>query len=338
VNWLSIVRPVRIAIALGLLLGGLLAAGAVSAMTAGWRVQSSPNLRGGGQLVGVAATSRTNAWAVGTDFGRGATIRTLVERWNGKTWKVQKSVSRGGIESDLYGVAATSASNAWAVGEVFTEGSGHPQRPLVERWNGTAWKRQHAPNPGGPFTQLYGVAATSATNAWAVGDYSALHTVNHNALIEHWNGKAWKLQSNPNVAGRGTPGLFGVAATSGTNAWAVGTDSGGPRGRTLIEYWNGKTWTIQPSPNTPRRSSLNGVAATSATNAWAVGSYVSGHTRRTLIEHWGGKAWKVQPSANPARKSFLSGVAATSATNAWAVGYLGNGNRRTLVEHWNGKG
>jgi hypothetical protein len=36
-----------------------------------------------------------------------------------------------------------------------------------------------------------GVAATSAGNAWAVGEYS---TGLEHVLILHWNGKAWHRQ------------------------------------------------------------------------------------------------------------------------------------------------
>jgi hypothetical protein len=75
----------------------------------------------------------------------------------------------------LYGVAATSARNAWAVGLVGA-------RTLIVRWNGTAWTKA-SPSPG----FLVGVAATSARNAWAVGatDYA-------NTLIVRWNGHTWK--------------------------------------------------------------------------------------------------------------------------------------------------
>ena len=59
------------------------------------------------------------------------------------------------------------------------------------------------------------MAATSSTNAWAVGSDS------HGGVIEHWNGKAWKIQASPNHGLQ--PRLSGVAATSSTNAWAVGT-------------------------------------------------------------------------------------------------------------------
>jgi hypothetical protein len=47
------------------------------------------------------------------------------------------------------------------------------EQTLVEHWNGSAWKAQPSPNPGGSSNNndLSGVAATSSTNAWAVGTY-----------------------------------------------------------------------------------------------------------------------------------------------------------------------
>ena len=59
------------------------------------------------------------------------------------------------------------------------------------------WKVQKSLNPGGccDDNRLAGVAATSATNAWAVGYY--LNLVNQ-TLIEHWNGRGWRVQKSPN--------------------------------------------------------------------------------------------------------------------------------------------
>jgi hypothetical protein len=75
-----------------------------------------------------------------------------------------------------------------------------------------------------------------------------------------------------------------VAATSATNAWAVGTLGGGA----LMAHWNGTAWKQQPSPGPgqyPGFNLLDGVAATSATNVWAVGSYSNGGTSQTLALH-----------------------------------------------------
>ena len=85
-------------------------------------------------------------------------------------------------------------------------------------WNGTAWKQQPSPSPGGSSDQLENVAATSATKAWAVGFSST-------ALIVHWDGTAWKQQSSP------IPGS--VVAVAATYAWAVGGYSKGGTSHTL---------------------------------------------------------------------------------------------------------
>jgi hypothetical protein len=90
--------------------------------------------------------------------------------------------------------------------------------------------------------------------------------------------------------------LRGVVATSATNAWAVGSYRTAHRIKTLIEHWDGKAWTVQPSPNSscfhpsPPTNELNGVAATSSTNAWAVGFCGKPFSSaKTLVEHWDGK-------------------------------------------------
>jgi hypothetical protein len=297
----------------------------VASAAAGWAVVQSPSPGSvSNTLYGVAATSSTNAWAVGQHADR-TTGRTLIEHWNGTAWTQVPSPSPGGTRgfSVLNGVAATSSTNAWAVGDYAARHSLF--QTLIEHWNGTAWTQVPSPNAPGGGNELNGVAATSATNAWAVGD-SASGT---ETLIEHWNGTAWTqvLSPNPNPNDPGNR-LFGVAATSATNAWAVGTEclicnTDSETDATLIVHWNGTAWKQQPSPSPSDFNDLFGVAATSSTNAWAVG-FAAGSP--VLIVHWNGTAWKQQPSSVP---GAFNAVAATSATNAWAVG-------SPRIVHWNG--
>ena len=47
---------------------------------------------------------------------------------------------------------------------------------------------------------FYGVAATSAGNAWAVGGTDWFSPV---TLAEHWNGKTWTRVSAPTPGGTG---------------------------------------------------------------------------------------------------------------------------------------
>lgn len=71
----------------------------------------------------------------------------------------------------LFGAAAVSASDAWAVGQSGTSAL----RTLIERWNGTAWAQVPSPSPGPGNDGLNAVAATSAANAWAVGGAGDSH-------------------------------------------------------------------------------------------------------------------------------------------------------------------
>jgi hypothetical protein len=237
-----------------------------------------------------------------------------------------------GFPGLLNGVSAVSASDAWAVG---TDGSGHG---LIVHWNGSTWKQVPSPNNGG-VDILSAVAATSASDAWAVGGESTSSDPSGVTLIVHWNGSAWKQVPSPSPNSPNGDTLTGVAATSATNAWAVGESNLNGRPQPLILHWNGTAWKQVPSPNPPGfANSLNGVAATSASNAWAAGSYATttNPEGQPLILHWNGTTWKQVPSPNPNSKGAnnLAGVAATSATSAWAAGWLGNGD--TLIVGWNG--
>src|SRR5215472_2024050 len=135
---------------------------------ASWSVQPSPNVpHYSDYLAHVAATSASSAWAVGfSATGSTGTNRTLIEHWDGQRWAVQPSPNVGSGRNDLTGVAATSASNAWAVGYVF-RGSGI--QTLIEHWDGQRWAVQSSPGLSGQPSDLYGVTAISASSAWAVG-------------------------------------------------------------------------------------------------------------------------------------------------------------------------
>ena len=239
-----------------------------------------------GYLSDVAATSASNAWAVGYT-GSG----TLIVRWNGTIWK--RVPSPGSAGSLLYGVAETSSRDAWAVGCTDCSGSG-VSKTLILRWNGTAWKQAPSPSFAG---SLSSVAATSASNVWAVG-----YTRNGRTLIERWNGTAWKRVSSPSPGSGAT--LDGVTASSAGSAWAVGSTISGSSDNTLIERWNGTAWKRVPSPNPDASQGLadylGAVAVTSAGNAWTVGDASCGCGPGTSVTMgWNGTAWKQVPSPTP---------------------------------------
>jgi hypothetical protein len=236
--------------------------------------------------------------------------------------------ARGFLDS----VAATSARNAWAVGQAGPAFSSKP-RTLIARWDGTAWKPVPSPNPAGGGS-LYGVTVTSARSGWAVGESGSATGTRTKTLILHWNGATWSQVPSPTPAGGGT--LYGVTAASARSAWAVGWAYRGSK--TLILHWNGTVWTRVPSPTPAGGAILSSVAATSASSAWAVGWASFNPNAKTLILRWNGTAWTRVPSPDPVGSSALGGVEATSASSPWAVGCTacGSRNEKTLVVRWNG--
>src|SRR5207302_9506996 len=114
-----------------------------------------------------------------------------------------------------------------------------------------------------------GVAAVSANELWAVGDYTI--GAYHRTLVEHWEGTHWTIVPSPN-ADADSSYLTAVAAVSANDVWAVGYYSNYPYlySSALIEHWDGIRWTIVPSPDAG--GPLNGIAAVSASDVWAMGN------------------------------------------------------------------
>ncbi|HEX6817990.1 MAG TPA: hypothetical protein VF120_06405 [Ktedonobacterales bacterium] len=331
---------------------------ATPAPFAPWRIVSSPNVEHPvpfpsiNGLNAVSALSPTDAWAVGGTFaGAPGPSASLIERWNGTAWQLVATSGPG----NLYGVAAVSANDVWAVGRQGGEYDNRYQAyvftTLIMHWTGSQWSVVPSPNPDLIASYLNSVAAISANNIWAVG-YTGRAPGSGDALIEHWDGKVWGVVSSQKPAGATGSVYTAVTRIPGTNQlWAVGyAQYAATGGRTtayfqpLIERWNGNTWHIVASPALPSDAfsgNLNGVVALSATDAWAVGDYTGNdHTLHPLIAHWDGASWKV--ATGPAQRGgSLTGVAAVGAHDVRAVGHTTTGdtnnpNTHLLIEQWNG--
>jgi hypothetical protein len=261
------------------------------------------------------------------------------------SWSVAASPNPAIWGNILKGVAATSASDVWAVGNAATQTN---NRTLIERWNGSTWTAVPSPSPSSSCqdgniqwtgNNLKAVAAVGPGDVWAVGHSCYLR----NTLVEHWNGVSWSIVPSPsfNTGGDGIQNwLSGVDAVSSANVWAVGahTASNGAY-LTLVERWDGTSWRVVSSSNpSPTSNILNAVQAVSAGDIWAVGYFRTGTGSQPLIEHWNGTAWSVVPSPTLRTGSVLSAITAVSATDVWAFGFQpgASGAVLTLVEHWNG--
>jgi hypothetical protein len=69
----------------------------------------------------------------------------------------------------VIGLSADSGTDAWAVGTANRPGGAAPG-PLIDHWNGTAWRVSAAPAyPSGDLVNLDGVSTSGAADAWAAG-------------------------------------------------------------------------------------------------------------------------------------------------------------------------
>lgn len=130
-----------------------------------WRRSASPQPGSRRQLLAVGASSAANAWAVGIYVTNAGNEVPLLMHWNGIRW-AQFSGPRG-LSGELTGVYVISRTDAWAAGTA----GGHSDKALLLHWDGSRWTRVSRPAPGAE-NRLLAVAASSAKNIWAVGDFT----------------------------------------------------------------------------------------------------------------------------------------------------------------------
>jgi len=214
-----------------------------------WNIVPSPNPSGGSfnSLTGVVVISANDIWAVGAYIGN--TNKTLIEHWNGASWSIVPSPNVGPYGNYLFGAAARAANDIWAVGATNNGGNS-----LVLHWDGTSWNVVPSPNIANWTNQLQSVTTVAANDVWAVGVTTFTWYISDGdpitssqTIIQHWNGTAWSIVSSPNPGdgnnyyGTITNELYGVAAVSTSDVWAVGmygkSDGLNVTSQTLVERY-----------------------------------------------------------------------------------------------------
>jgi hypothetical protein len=192
-------------------------------------------------------------------------------------------------------------------------------------WAISAWPR------AGNLSVLSGVTASSATEAWAVG-WRKQQLVEV-PLTYHWDGSSWTATPAETRDGSERDIFLNAVSVGPNDTWAVGTSVDGlARGTTLVERWEGSSWSIVDSPNPGVQSNLltDVSAIPRSKGLWAVGAA----DQRTLIERWTGSRWRSVPSPSPRTGDGLLYVSASGPNDAWASGLTNGGVSFAL--HWDG--
>ena len=263
------------------------------ASTESWTrdVYSVPSPEGASEveLKGVSCSSESACTAVGS-YVKEAKTKTLAERWNGTSWSIQTTANPESGNATLRSVSCDSATSCTAVGTKDT-------LTFAERWNGTSWSITSTPSPGTTSNALEGVSCTSGSSCTAVGFLWS--SEGRKPLALRWNGTEWSLTTTPTPSeALGYTELHDVTCTSATSCTAVGSyyidkwvGYVGKHKKTLVESWNGTSWSIVSSPNAEGKdqSSLKAIACSAASACTAVGSVTpvyNGTEMGTLAERW----------------------------------------------------
>jgi len=275
--------------------------------------------------------------AVGGYLDSSGEFVPLGEGWNGAAWHAQPAPNPGRASINyLQGVSCPSPSDCTAVGLGNGFGAGTPIT-LGERWNGTRWNLEAVPSPIGAAANLLNGIACPATDACvAVGTAGPTRGI-FSAEALRWNGRAWHLQQIPTLPGAN---LNAVSCVTETDCVAVGGSNAG----TLAEHWDGKHWTVQPTPKPSGAPApaFFAVSCATASSCMAVGTSNATGTGGQFVvaEHWDGHAWRVVPAPGPSNQpnNTFNGVACPTSSACIAVGASGDASSLTgtFAERWNG--
>jgi hypothetical protein len=148
-----------------------------------WSTVSSPN-RGTNNsfLQGVSCVSPSWCAAVGETQNAGVGSQSLVEMWNGKTWRIVPSPN---LPNELnYLASVDCVSSTWCIAVGNTETGG-----LIERWDGHTWTSVVDPSAHHEGAGLSGISCALRTACVAVG-----------SVVESWNGHVWSTVALPGGA------------------------------------------------------------------------------------------------------------------------------------------
>lgn len=294
--------------------------------------------RGVGRGLAVFAVA---GWAVAILLLTGAGTASVVAAVrSGAGWQVQRLPSAASNGGEPDGVACPSVTTCTVFGAY---GQDMPDQALVIRSREAKWSRQPAPSPSvadGGAIDSASLACPSRRVCVAVGSYdnAAFLTV---PFAELWKGGPWGLQELPSPPGATTVDLNGVSCSSPSACMAVGSDELGSNGRfeTLAERWDGRTWTIQPTPNPRGNVELNGISCTSRNACIAVGDAA---LNSPLVEVWNGGRWSIAKTPRIRLHiglAALNGVSCTSRRTCVAVGFTETENevgQSALIERSRG--
>ena len=243
-----------------------------------WSIVNTPDIahQRKGQsniLIKLVALSANNIWGIGTSTNRTGHSTTLIEHWTGTTWKIVPSPNPGSTINSLHGAVAISTNDIWAMGYFGNSKSNLTGQTLIEHWDGRQWSIVPSPKVGAPSAVLHAATAISTNDVWAIGTSSTSENTYGQSLIEHWDGRQWRIVTNPNSTTEET--FDAITTIAANNIWATGISinpSKTDKIESLLLHWDGRQWHTVSSPNRGDTTVLADIEnIPGSSSAWATG-------------------------------------------------------------------
>jgi hypothetical protein len=297
-----------------------------------WATEPIPSLGKDGSLTAVAATSASNAWALGLSGPSSSTADPVLLHWNGVAWTIVKFPSSD--DTDYFEYMAASGAGVFVAGGT----NGSTSHPLLLGYMKARWTAEKL--PALPLnTDLGALSATSASPSglWATAISCVSSLCTSSVLKPDKSG--WSLVS---VAGKGAS-LTGLAALSSTHVLVVGEAGAkaGTFGKLLIERSKGSSWTAMKAASSIATGTLSSADLSSPIRGWAAGDTETDTATAVLVDRLEGSTWSATKVKIPGKNGLLIAFSAESASSAWlfARSYTGKvclSPSTIVAERWSG--
>jgi hypothetical protein len=209
-----------------------------------------------------------------------------------------------------------------------------------------SWNVQFTPNASGAeHSRLEDMSCEPASTSACTAVGKQTSSLGTSApYAQYWNGSSWSNQSTSTPVGATASELQADHCLSKTSCVAAGSYTTGAGTFSLVEVWNGTSWSIQTTPNPAgaTETRLTGVSCKEISACMAVGYKGSGSSSQPVAILGNSGSWSLQSVPLPTGSvgAELTGVECTSTTSCRAVGrYYPTSSSTTywgMVATWNG--
>ena len=229
----------------------------------------------------------------------------------------------------ITGLAATSPADAWGAG------LSPPFSPVIDRWNGTRWRRITLPRPAarllGAHSFIGTVSASSRRNVWMFGQ--TLHEAESGSSHGTWlryDGTRWTWGK---INLPGSSFVSELLAVGGHGVWAFGERADR---RVYAWYRTHVGWT---RVRLPGHLQVSDAAAVTASDLWALETTTENPGPAGALLHRAHARWRLIPLPRGMRRGSAISLVACGPDCAVVGGSVRNrrGGTSPAVGRWNGR-